>query len=675
MEHSYKPTSEASKRAAKLRAELDEHNYRYYILDAPIVSDAQYDRLLRELQELEQQYPALVTSDSPTQRVGAAPLKAFKEVKHKIPMLSLDNAFSREEVLAFEHRIKERLHTTGEIEYCCEPKMDGLAVSLLYVDGQLTQAATRGDGYTGEDITANIRTVKSVALHLRGKDYPKVLEVRGEVYLPKKGFAALNARAAEKGEKVFVNPRNAAAGSLRQLDSKITASRPLAIYCYGVGEVQHGHLPDRHSEILHKLAEWGLRISSEIKVEKGIEKCLRYYQHMMDKRNALPFEIDGIVYKVDSIELQQRLGFVARAPRWATAHKFPAQEELTQVQAVEFQVGRTGALTPVARLKPIFVGGVTVSNATLHNMDEIERKDVRIGDTVIVRRAGDVIPEVAGVVKERRPHDAKKIKLPKQCPICGSEVLKPEGEAVARCEGGLYCPAQRKEAIKHFASRKAMDINGLGDKIVEQLVDEKLIANVADLYSLTLKQLAALERMGEKSAENTLMAIEKSKNTTLPRFLYALGIRDVGEATAYNLAMHYSTLEKIMVVDEEELQNVQDIGPIVAAHAFAFFKQAHNREIIKKLIKHGIHWRNMPAIDSSKLPLASKTFVLTGTLATMSRDEATAQLQKLGAKVSGSVSKKTAYVVVGEDPGSKLTDAKKLGVTIINEKDFIKLLK
>ncbi len=658
----------------KLRVEINEYNYRYYILDDPSVTDAEYDRLLRTLQELETKYPDLITHDSPTQRVGAEPAKIFKEVSHEIPMLSLDNAFADEEILNFDRRVKERLETDVAIEYCCEPKLDGLAVSILYLDGLLTVGATRGDGYTGEDITTNLRTIRSIPLQLRGQNYPKVLEVRGEVYMPRAGFEALNKEAEKRGEKVFANPRNAAAGSLRQLDPNITAKRPLALFCYGVGKVSGGHLPDRQSKILQQLQQWGLRVNPEIKVVTGPENCLQFYKNIAVKRANLPYEIDGVVYKVDRLELQQRLGFVSRAPRWAIAHKFPAQEEMTQVLAVEFQVGRTGTLTPVARLKPVLVGGVTVSNATLHNMDEIERKDVRVGDTVIIRRAGDVIPEIVAVVKERRPARTKTITLPQHCPVCHSDVIKPEGEAAARCIAGLYCPAQRKEAIKHFASRRAMDINGLGDKLVDQLVEEKLIDSVADLYTLQESELATLERFGEKSAANLCAAIEKSKNTTLSRFLYALGIREVGEATALSLATHFHSLQNVMAADEELLQTVPDIGPVVAANVAAFFRQSHNLEVIKKLQQAGVHWPEIVASPKTSQALAGQTFVLTGSLTTMTRDEAKQRLQELGAKISGSVSRKTSYVIVGAEPGSKLDEAQRLGVEVLDEKQFLTFL-
>jgi len=663
----------AKKEIAQLREQINNHNYRYYVLDDPLIADAEFDQLFKRLQTLEKQYPELITSDSPTQRIGAPPLKAFASVAHAIPMLSLDNAFTEEDIRAFDQRIHERLGVTKDIEYCCEPKMDGLALSIRYENGRLIQAATRGDGEVGEDVTENVKTIKMIPLHLRGHDYPSVLEVRGEVFMSKKGFAALNKQAAEKDEKVFANPRNAAAGSLRQLDSHITAKRPLELYCYGVGVVKGKHLPKKHSEMLAHLSQWGLRVSPLIKVVHGIEGCLAYYQHMMTKRDSLAFEIDGVVYKVNSLAEQEELGFVTRAPRFAIAHKFPAEEAYTTLEAVEFQVGRTGALTPVARLKPVYVHGVTVSNATLHNQDEITRKDIHIGDTVIVRRAGDVIPEVVGVVKARRPKQTKKIVFPKHCPVCHSTIEKIPGEAIARCTGGLFCPAQRKENIKHFASRRAMDIEGLGDKLVDQLVDAQLLSSVADIYHLSQDQLQELERMGEKSAQNILVEIQKNKKTTLARFLYALGIREVGEATAKQLAQHFKTLPALQAATEEALQSVPDVGPVVATHIAHFFHEPHNRNVIQQLIKAGIHWEAVKT--SSSLPLQGKTFVITGTLSDLSRDEAKEKLEMLGAKVAGSVSSKTSYVVVGEDPGSKLDKAKELGVAILDEKAFHAMLK
>ncbi|OAI50019.1 DNA ligase (NAD(+)) LigA [Gammaproteobacteria bacterium SCGC AG-212-F23] len=654
-----------------LRGKLHEHNYRYYVLDEPVISDAEYDALFRKLQKLEIDHPEYVTPDSPTQRVGAAPLKEFAEIQHEIPMLSLDNAFSVEDVLAFNQRILDRLKTISSVAYVCEPKLDGLAVTLHYEKGILKNAATRGDGYTGEDVTENVRTIASVPLHLRGSDYPEVLEVRGEVYMPKKEFELLNKRAKEKNEKIFVNPRNAAAGSLRQLDSHITASRHLAIYCYATGVVKGKSMPDTQWEMLLALKSFGFPVSPEIKLVTNIDACLRYYDKIMHKRDTLPYEIDGVVYKVNDMHLQNKLGFVSRAPRWAVAHKFPAEEVSTIIEDIEFQVGRTGAITPVARLQPVFVGGVTISNATLHNIDEIERKDIYIGDTVIVRRAGDVIPEIVSSIKEKRPQTAKKIKLPKHCPVCHSHIEHIEGEAIARCTAGLFCPAQRKEAIKHFASRRAMDIEGLGDKIVDQFVDEKLVATIADLYELTLEQIANLERMAEKSANNLLQALEKSKKTTLPRFLLALGIREVGEATAKQLALHFGDLKALTAATEEDLQTISDVGPVVAKHIVAFFSEKKNIHVIEKLLAAGIHWEKIK--KSASLPLSGKTYVLTGTLQSFTRDEAKEKIEALGAKVAGSVSAKTTAVIVGADAGSKLEKAKSLGVTIMNEKDFLKL--
>ncbi|MDR3478764.1 MAG: NAD-dependent DNA ligase LigA [Gammaproteobacteria bacterium] len=668
-----KITSNILKHVDFLRQKINDYNYQYYVLDDPSVSDAEYDLLLRELQAIEAEYPSIVTPDSPTQRVGAAPLKEFAEVEHQIPMLSLENAFTDEEVLAFDQRVHDRLGQEHEIEYSCEPKLDGLAVSLRYENGVFVRGATRGDGATGEDVTENLRTIRTLPLKLHGKDFPEVLEVRGEVYMPKAGFAKLNANAEKKGEKIFANPRNAAAGSLRQLDSHITASRPLSIFCYGVGVVVGKKLPLLHSEILQSLKSWGLPVSAEASVVHGIHQCLAYHAEIGKKRLKLAYDIDGVVYKVNSIKEQDRLGFVSRAPRWALAHKFPAEQVQTVIESVEFQVGRTGALTPVARLKPVSVAGVIVSNATLHNMDEVRRKEIHIGDTVIIQRAGDVIPEVVSVVKLANAKHLKKITLPKDCPVCHSAVEQIEGEAIARCSGGLFCPAQRKEGIKHFASRRALDIEGLGDKLVEQLVDESLIANVADLYSLTLDQLANLDRMGEKSAQNLLNALEKSKKTTLARFLYALGIREVGEATAKNLANHFGDLPPLFDATEESLQEISDVGPVVAKHIVSFFAEPHNDKVIHQLQAIGVHW---PILDKSqqKHPLAGKTFVLTGSLETLSREEAKEKLESLGAKVAGSVSAKTSCVVVGADAGSKFKKAKELGVETMDEQAFLQFL-
>ena len=671
---------DVQKRVNELHKLLHYHNYRYYVLDDPEISDSEYDRLMRELQDIEAQYPEARTPDSPTQRVGAPPLDSFEEVKHLVPMLSLSNAFTDEEVIAFEKRLLDRLNKNRDkplstLEFACEPKLDGLAVSLLYENGLLIQAATRGDGETGENITENVRTIRTVPLRLRGDNIPTRLEVRGEVFMPKASFEALNEKARERGEKTFVNPRNAAAGSLRQLDSRITAQRNLAMYCYATGLVEGADLPDTHQHALQQLARWDLPICPEIEVVQGAQGCLQYYKKMGDKREQLSYEIDGVVYKVNDLSLQAELGFVSRAPRWALAHKFPAHEEMTILKGVDFQVGRTGALTPVARLKPVFVGGVTVTNATLHNMHEIERKDIRIGDTVIVRRAGDVIPEIARVVPEKRPPNAKIIELPKKCPVCGSDIEYENDHAVARCTGGLYCPAQQKEAIKHFASRKAMDIDGLGTKLVDQLYDEGLVKNVADLYSLKVEQLMKLERMGKKSAENLIHALQASKHPTLARFIYALGIREVGETTAKSLANHYRSFEALRHSDAETLQTINDVGPIVTNHIVYFFQQEHNNDVIDALFAAGIEPQIPEEFNPEELPLTGHTYVLTGTLQHLKRNEAKAQLEALGAKVSGSVSKHTTAVFAGEKAGSKLSKAEALGVPIKNEEDLLALLK
>lgn len=662
------------KKVTELRRQIEEHNYRYYILEDPIVSDAQYDQLFKQLIQLEQQHPEFLRPDSPTQRVGSPLTGAFAPVEHLTPMLSLNNAFTEEDVVAFDERIKQRLGTQHDITYCCETKLDGVAVSLIYEQGNLVRAATRGDGQTGEDIIHNIRALPSIPLQLRGSSYPHLLEVRGEIYLAKHDFIRLNERALERGQKVFVNPRNAASGSLRQLDPAITHERALKSYWFALGFVSEEFpLPQTHSEVLLLLKSWGLRISPEYKVLIGVEGCLNYYQQIERQREALPYQIDGVVYKVDCLKAQEQLGYVSRAPRWAVAHKFPASEELTQVEAIEFQVGRTGALTPVTRLNPVFVGGATIKNATLHNLDEAWRKDVRVGDTVIVRRAGDVIPEVVGVVLEKRPPNTNPIELPIICPVCGSEVIKPEGEAAARCSGGLFCHAQLSHSILHFASRRAMDIEGLGVKIVDQLLEHHLIKNVDDVYRLNLDALASLPRMGRKSAQNLLEAIEKSKTTTLPRFLYALGIRVVGEATAMALAQHFHTLDAIMTANEEQLQMVPDIGPIVATHIAHFFRQPCNRQIIIQLQQQGIHW---PVIAASKEQqrLTNLSFVITGTLTSYSREQLTELLQAQGAKVTNSVSSKTSYVIVGENPGSKYDKALKLGIPILDEPALLKMM-
>lgn len=668
-------SSALKKRAQELREHLERYNYRYHVLDDPEVSDAEYDRRLRELQQLEAEHPELITPDSPTQRVGATPIGELRPVVHSIPMLSLDNAFTEEDLLNFDRRVRERLDDVECVEYCAEPKLDGLAVSFRYESGRLVQAATRGDGTQGEDVTHNVRTIKAVPIRLRG-DFPELLEVRGEVFMTVAGFRAMNEKALAAGEKVFVNPRNAAAGSIRQLDPRLTASRPLDAFFYGVGETSW-KLPPRHSEALVQLREWGLRTSPLIRVVQGAAGCLEYYRDVGAQRARLPYEIDGVVYKVNRLQQQRDLGFVSRAPRWAIAHKFPAHEENTVVRGVEFQVGRTGALTPVARLEPVFVGGVTVSNATLHNMDEVRRKDVRIGDTVVIRRAGDVIPEIVKVMVEKRPASAREVELPAKCPVCGSDVERVEGEAVARCSGGLFCPAQRKEAVRHFASRRALDIEGLGSKLIDQLIDGGLVKTLADVYRLTPAQLMELERMGEKSALKLVEQIEQSRTrTTLPRLLYGLGIRDVGESTAQALAGNFGSLGALIAATEEQIQQVPDVGPVVAQHVRNFFSQPHNLEVIDELrTKFGIDPTLEPrTTGQAEGPLTGKTFVLTGTLETMSRDQASDRITALGGKVSGSVSKKTSYVVAGAEAGSKLAKAQELGVPVLDEREFLKVL-
>lgn len=662
-------------RLQELRQILNEHAIRYYVEDAPTIPDAEYDRLMQELLEIEAQYPQWISEDSPSQRVGGAPLSSFEAVTHERPMLSLDNAFADSELDSFFRRIGERVAATQHARFCCEPKLDGLAVSLLYVDGRLTQAATRGDGTTGENITENVRTIKSIPLKLSGTGWPSRIEVRGEVFMPKEGFERMNAQALKKGQKVFVNPRNAAAGSLRQLDSRITAKRPLAFYAYSVGVVEGAELSTSHYERFLQLKSWGLPVSPETQRVENAAQVKDYYQTIMAKRADLPYEIDGVVIKVDDIALQEKLGFVARAPRWAIAYKFPAQEEMTRLNEVEFQVGRTGAITPVAKLEPIFVGGVTVSNATLHNADEIERLGVMVGDTVIVRRAGDVIPQIVSVVLERRPQEAQPIIFPSHCPVCQSDVERVEGEAVARCTGGLVCQAQRKEALKHFVSRKAMDVDGLGDKVIEQLVEREMVETPADLFKLRAGELTVLDRMGPKSAQNITQALINAKHTTLARFLYALGIREVGEATAMNLAQHFCTLEAISQASIEQLIEVQDVGVIVASHVHAFFSQEKNQRVVQELRDLGVTWPDIEPQDAAKpQPLAGKTVVLTGSLVQLSRNEAKAALQSLGAKVTGSVSKNTDMLFAGEAAGSKLVKAQELGIEIFSEQDLLDLL-
>ncbi|MDH4233507.1 MAG: NAD-dependent DNA ligase LigA [Gallionella sp.] len=700
-------TSDAKARIAQLRAEIEQHNYRYYVLDAPTIPDTEFDKLFRELQTLETQHPDLLTADSPTQRVGGTPLKAFAEVRprhgaaelsgagvaashllpqtagfasnvskvqHRTPMLSLNNAFSEEEVRAFDARIREALGI-AEVEYAVEPKFDGLAIALTYRNGVFVQGATRGDGYTGEDVTENLRTVHAIPLRL--KEPIADVEVRGEVLMFKRDFARLNDEQRARSEKEFANPRNAAAGSLRQLDSRITASRHLSFFAYGIGLCEGVVLPKLHDQQLALLQGWGVPVAQQRRVVSGVDSLLDYYREVGAQRASLPFDIDGVVYKVNDIAQQQQLGFVSRAPRWAIAHKFPAEEALTTLLDIEVQVGRTGALTPVARLAPVFVGGVTVTNATLHNEDEIRRKDLRIGDTVIVRRAGDVIPEVVSMVAERRPDDAIEFVMPKKCPVCGARVAKQEDEAVSRCTGGLFCPAQRKQALLHFASRRAMNIEGLGYKLVDQLVDAHIVNTPADLYDNSRcnpEALSNLERMGEKSALNLLEAIGLSKRTTLARFIFALGIRNVGEATAKDLAQYFGSLDNLLRADAERLQQVRDVGPVVAQSMADFLAEEHNREVIEQLRSRGVCWPEQEAKPMAELPFSGKTFVLTGTLSSMTREQAKEKLETLGAKVSGSVSGKTDYVVAGAEAGIKLDKAMELGVAVLDEQQFLELL-
>lgn len=699
--------SKPAARARSLREQIDNHNYAYYVLSQPDVTDAEYDALMRELQEIERAHPDLVSDDSPTQRVGARPAEGFAKAEHLIPMLSLDNAFNTHELTEFDRRVRERLgiqniekssvskplpenqaltlslfEQSSEIEsdsdgviYCAEPKLDGLAVSLLYRQGKLIRAATRGDGRQGEDITLNARTIRSVPLKLRGSDWPELLEVRGEVYMPKAGFEKLNNELREQGEKTYINPRNAASGALRQLDPALTRARPLEFCCYGVGQVQGLELPDSHHEILTKVQSWGLLINAETRLVKGSQGCLAYFDQLGQRRESLSYDIDGVVFKVDSLQLQQRLGFVARAPRWAIAHKFPAQEQTTRLTQVDFQVGRTGAVTPVARLEPVFVGGVTVSNATLHNRDEIARLGIQIGDRVIVRRAGDVIPQVVGKAEDTEKNQPERyaIHFPTTCPECQSDLEQNDGEAVIRCPAGLICPAQRKEGLKHFVSRKAMNIDGLGDKLIDTLVEQEKISGFSDLYRLRFDDVLGLERMAEKSANNLISAIEASKQTTLPRFLYALGIREVGEATARQLASHFGTLDQLMNADESELLEVSDVGPVVASHICHFLSVPQNQQEISALKELGVSWPEDEAKSDNK-PLAGQTWVVTGKLESMTRDDVGEQLRQLGALVAGSVSKKTTRLVAGPGAGSKLTKAEQLNIDVWDEQQLIDFL-
>ena len=667
--------SSVKQRIDTLTELLSRYNREYYELDEPSVPDSEYDALFRELQQLEQNHPELATANSPTQKVGSKPLDKFDTIEHEVPMLSLDNAFSEEEFEAFAERVAQRLDRDQPVTFCCEPKLDGLAVSILYEEGELVQAATRGDGYRGENITANVKTIRNVPLSLAA-GAPKRLEVRGEVFMPVAAFNQFNDKARARGDKVFANPRNAAAGSLRQLDSRITAKRPLHFYAYSLGvidEQAEQQLPGSHYQRLQQLAAWGLPVNEEVKTAATVAECEAFYEDILQRREQLRYEIDGIVYKVDAIALQNDLGFVARAPRWAIARKFPAQEQLTKIIGVDFQVGRTGAITPVARLQPVTVGGVTVSNATLHNADEIERLGVRIGDVVSIRRAGDVIPQVVSVMTDQRPENTEAIEFPSRCPVCDSEIERVANEAVARCSGGLICAAQRKEAIKHFASRKAMDIDGLGDKIVEQLIERDWVKSPADLYRLTEPMLASLPRMGQKSAKNLVNAIARTRETTLAKFIYALGIREVGEATAASLAAHFQAFDKVAEASIEALQEVDDIGEVVAHHIHTFFAEPHNQQVVSEL-RGFIAWPEGEAIASKDDRLAGNTYVLTGTLASMTRDEAKQALEVLGAKVTGSVSKKTTAVIAGESAGSKLTKAEQLGVAVLSEDDLQALL-
>ncbi len=667
------PLSQAKQRHQELCRAIAGHNYRYHVLDDPEISDAAYDSLMRDLLALEAAWPELLTAESPSQRVGDLRRESLADIRHRLPMLSLDNAFSEAEVEAFDRRIHERLGVAGDIDYAAEPKLDGLAIALLYRNGRLEHAVTRGDGSTGEDVTANVRAIRSVPLTLLGRP-PNELEVRGEIFMPVAGFEKMNRDAAARNERTFVNPRNAAAGAVRQLDPRVTASRPLEIFFYSIGVIDGAEPPQRQSDLLAWLRTLGLRTCMEARAVRGLAGCLDYFRSVGARRGALPYQIDGVVYKVEDRAQQEQLGFVSRAPRWAIAHKFPAEEVETQLRDVEFQVGRTGALTPVARLVPVFVGGVTVSNATLHNMDEVERKDVRIGDSVVVRRAGDVIPEVARVLLARRPADARPVVLPAECPVCGSLVVRDPDEAVARCTGGYSCAAQRKEALRHFASRRAMNIEGLGEKLIDQLVDAGLLRRPSDIYRLDAQQLAALDRMGEKSAAKLLSAIDNSRSTSLPRLLFALGIRDVGEATALALARHFGDLDPLLQVDAAQAEQVRDVGPVIAAHVAAYFHNEEHRQLLRELRELGVRWPALARPEPALQPLSGRIYVLTGTLQAMTREVAEQGLIALGAKVSGSVSRKTTAVIAGADAGSKLKKAVELGVPVLDEAELQKIL-
>ena len=661
------------KRVKELHKLIQKYNHEYYVLADPTVPDSEYDRLFQELLKIEEQYPELKQTNSPTQRVGAAALSKFNQIKHRRSMLSLANVFSHEEMQQFVDRVQKRLDVKDKLDFSCEPKLDGVAISLAYnSDGELIQAATRGDGQIGEDVTQNVCTIKSIPLRLLGEHYPRYLEVRGEIFFPLKEFNKYNKHAIDRNEKVFANPRNAASGSLRQLNSQITAKRPLAFFAYDVGVVEGYDIPDTQIQLFSLFRKWGIPVSPLVSHAVAVSGCQTYYDEILRQRDSLPYEIDGVVYKLNQLHLREKCGYVSRAPRWAIAYKFPAQEKLTQVAAVDFQVGRTGAITPVAKLIPVKVAGVTVSNATLHNIEELQRKDVRVGDTVIVRRAGDVIPEVVSVVKNKRLNGARIIHLPKKCPVCDSDVVKVESETTARCSGGLYCPAQVKQSIIHYASRKALNIEGLGDKWVDILVENKVILNVADIYSLSKETLLTLPRMAEKSAQNLLNAIEKSKKTTLPHFIYGLGIREVGEATARQLALSFLSIDDLFHATQQQLQQVSDVGPVVAEHVISFFSQKHNQQLISQLLDSGVEWPKQKKASSGYF--SGKTVVITGTLSVMSRDQLKEKLISQGAKVSGSVSSKTDYIIVGENPGSKYSKAEKMGITIITENILLEKL-
>jgi len=666
----------AQQQHRKLCQQIEEHNHRYHVLDAPEIPDVEYDKLMQELRAIEAQFPKLISPLSPTQRVGGAALEKFAQITHEQPMLSLDNAFDEESVSAFDKRNYEKLDlSNGVIEYVAEPKLDGLAISIMFEAGQFVQAATRGDGKIGEDVTENVRTIQAMPLKLRGKKLPARLEVRGEIYMPRAGFERYNKKAIKAGEKTFANPRNAAAGSLRQLDPKIAAQRPLSLFAYAVGVSDGWTAPNSHFAMLKQLKQWGLPVSDLVERVNGVPGCIKYFKKLDKKRAKLPYDIDGIVYKVNDLEQQQRLGFVSRAPRWAIAHKFPAEEVVTRLLEVEFQVGRTGALTPVARLEPVNVAGVVVSNATLHNLDEVARKDLRIGDQVVLRRAGDVIPQVTGAVVSARDGKEKKIRAPKQCPVCTAPAVRDQEDADIRCSASTYdCSGQTVEAIKHFSARRAMDIRGLGDKLVEQLVTEKLISNAADLFALEKQDLLALERMGEKSADNLLEAIEKSKQTSLARFLYALGMREVGEATAAELALAFGSLDKLRVANIEALEQVPDVGPIVAERIAGYFADPDNQKIVEGLLAAGVQWPDVAVADASQQPLLGQTYVITGKFSDLGRADIKSKLQSLGAKVTGSVSSKTSGLIAGEKAGSKLQKAGDLGVPVLSGKDLKKLL-